>query len=205
MKHDAGAPVALLALADGALVDRSSTLELNALALILELGDVSVAPRLERVAAGVEGQWARAMCTYARALQDMDGQQLALSGEVLSTAGLFGFAKQALELSVKRLVEGGFRAQIRSVKSRLLQVEENLGQQGPERAQPDTSADSLQESPAQLTRREKEISRLAAQGLTDREIAEELVLSLRTVEGHLYRVYAKLNISSREELPDLIK
>lgn len=205
LKHDAGAPVELLALADGALVDRSSTLELNALALILELGDVSVAPRLERVAAGVEGQWARAMCTYARALQDMDGQQLALSGEVLSTAGLFGFAKQALELSVKRLVEGGFRAQIRSVKSRLLQVEENLGQQGPERAQPDTSADSLQESPAQLTRREKEISRLAAQGLTDREIAEELVLSLRTVEGHLYRVYAKLNISSREELPDLIK
>lgn len=205
LKPDAGPPIALLGLADEALADRSSTLELNALSLILELEDVSVAPRLARVAAGVEGQWALALYTYARALQETDGQQLVLASEVLSAAGLFGYAKQALELSVKRLAAGGSKSRIRSVRSRLLQVEEKLGQQMPGKTRPDTSLRSVQESQAKLTRREKEISRMAAQGHTDREIAEELVLSLRTVEGHLYRVYAKLNISSREELPDLGK
>jgi DNA-binding CsgD family transcriptional regulator len=51
-----------------------------------------------------------------------------------------------------------------------------------------------------LTRREREIARMAAQGLTDREIAEALVVSVRTVESHLAAAYRKLGIRSRREL-----
>ena len=41
---------------------------------------------------------------------------------------------------------------------------------------------------------------LAAQRLTSTEIAQRLVLSLRTVENHLQRCYAKLGIANRSEL-----
>ncbi|MFJ6417891.1 LuxR C-terminal-related transcriptional regulator [Paeniglutamicibacter sp. NPDC091659] len=51
-----------------------------------------------------------------------------------------------------------------------------------------------------LTNREKEIISLVRQGLSNKEIAQVLVVSQRTVEGHLYRVFAKLGISGREEL-----
>lgn len=51
-----------------------------------------------------------------------------------------------------------------------------------------------------LREREVEIAGLAAEGLTNKEIAARLVLSTRTVENHLYRVYDKLGISGRDEL-----
>ncbi|WP_024477528.1 helix-turn-helix transcriptional regulator [Arthrobacter sp. CAL618] len=51
-----------------------------------------------------------------------------------------------------------------------------------------------------LTRREKEIAALAAEGAATSEIAHSLTVSPRTVEGHLYRVYLKLGISGRDEL-----
>ncbi len=51
-----------------------------------------------------------------------------------------------------------------------------------------------------LTRREREVARLAAQGYAAREIAEHLSITERTVEGHLSNVYAKLDVSSKLEL-----
>lgn len=56
------------------------------------------------------------------------------------------------------------------------------------------------EPPVRISRREREVARLAADGHTNREIAEQLCLSERTVENHLYRVFAKLGIRSRREL-----
>lgn len=46
---------------------------------------------------------------------------------------------------------------------------------------------------------------LAAQGLTNREISAELYITVSTVEQHLTRVYKKLDITSRQELPLHIK
>ena len=53
--------------------------------------------------------------------------------------------------------------------------------------------------PASLTARELEVARLAAQRLTAAEIAHELFISRRTVEGHLANVYAKLGVHSKRE------
>jgi DNA-binding NarL/FixJ family response regulator len=52
-------------------------------------------------------------------------------------------------------------------------------------------------SSAGLTAREVEVLRLVAQGLTDAQIAERLVISPHTVHAHLSSIYSKLGISSR--------
>jgi DNA-binding NarL/FixJ family response regulator len=48
-----------------------------------------------------------------------------------------------------------------------------------------------------LTEREMEVLRLLADGLTNKEIADRLVLSYRTVQTHLYRIFNKLNVTTR--------
>jgi DNA-binding CsgD family transcriptional regulator len=56
-------------------------------------------------------------------------------------------------------------------------------------------------APAGLTAREMEIAALAAAGHSDREISRRLVISVRTVQSHLTRVYGKLGVNSRRDLP----
>ncbi|WP_305094426.1 LuxR C-terminal-related transcriptional regulator [Prescottella sp. R16] len=51
-----------------------------------------------------------------------------------------------------------------------------------------------------LTRREQQVADLVAQGMTNREIAETLVISPRTAEGHVERVLAKLGFGSRTQI-----
>ena len=51
-----------------------------------------------------------------------------------------------------------------------------------------------------LTAQELQIAQLAAAGLSNRQIAERLFLSPRTIGGHLYRTFPKLQITARAEL-----
>ena len=51
-----------------------------------------------------------------------------------------------------------------------------------------------------LTRREREIARLLAQGKSDREIAAALFLSAGTVSGHVHHILQKLELSSRHQV-----
>ncbi|MFQ5611861.1 MAG: LuxR C-terminal-related transcriptional regulator [Anaerolineae bacterium] len=53
--------------------------------------------------------------------------------------------------------------------------------------------------PEPLSNREREVLTLLAQGLSNKEIAQRLYLSVRTVEGHLVNVYGKLGVHSRTE------
>lgn len=188
---DSGGLAELFSQADDARGDGAAMLELNALSLAMELGDNSVAERVAAVAAGVEGPWARGIGVYANALQGRDGDALAHAAEVLTDAGLLGFAHLALARSAKLLGGTDSRRQELNVRKELRRLAASVGPA----ARPDAGR-----AAAALTRREREVATLAATGLTDREIADELTLALRTVEGHLYRTYTKLGISAREEL-----
>ena len=52
-----------------------------------------------------------------------------------------------------------------------------------------------------MTPSERRIAQLAAAGLSNHEIAQNLFITTRTVEGHLTHAYQKLAITSREQLP----
>jgi len=51
-----------------------------------------------------------------------------------------------------------------------------------------------------LSKREEEIARFVASGLSNSEVAQRLSLSRHTVKNYLFRVYEKLGISTRIEL-----
>jgi DNA-binding CsgD family transcriptional regulator len=57
---------------------------------------------------------------------------------------------------------------------------------------------------ASLTAQELQIARLAAEGLSNREIGERLYLSHRTVGSHLYRIFPKLEVTTRAQLAGLL-
>ena len=56
------------------------------------------------------------------------------------------------------------------------------------------------ETPEGLTRREREVAALIGQGKTNGEIAQELVLSKRTVETHIRHILSKLGLTSRGQI-----
>ncbi|MFD9957726.1 LuxR C-terminal-related transcriptional regulator [Amycolatopsis sp. NPDC059020] len=80
-----------------------------------------------------------------------------------------------------------------------------------DRAQGELRAAGVEAEPAtpdaltSLTPQQQHIIRLAAQGLSNREIGERLFLSPRTVGSHLYRSFPKLGVTARSQLRDLIE
>ena len=55
----------------------------------------------------------------------------------------------------------------------------------------------------QLTPQERQVARLASQGLSNQQIADQLFVSRHTVGYHLHKVYTKLGATSRAELRDV--
>ena len=63
-----------------------------------------------------------------------------------------------------------------------------------------TSGKSVEKRPHEiLSEREIDVLKLVTKGLSNKDIAEELCLSMRTVQAHLGRIFNKLNVSSRTE------
>lgn len=60
----------------------------------------------------------------------------------------------------------------------------------------------LGRDPTSLTSQELVVARLAAQGRSNREAADELVVSIKTIEYHLRNAFAKLGVTSRRQLPE---
>lgn len=64
---------------------------------------------------------------------------------------------------------------------------------------PSSGKPTKEESVDVLSQREMEVLKLAARGLSNQDIAEELCLSMRTVQGHLGHIFNKLQVGSRTE------
>ncbi|MGN9913873.1 response regulator transcription factor [Phytohabitans sp. LJ34] len=57
---------------------------------------------------------------------------------------------------------------------------------------------------AVLTRRERQVADLVAEGYTNRQIGHDLFLSVKTVERHLARIFSKLDITARAKLAAMV-
>jgi tetratricopeptide (TPR) repeat protein/DNA-binding CsgD family transcriptional regulator len=67
-------------------------------------------------------------------------------------------------------------------------------------AQPLTPRQAAKEEFGGLTRRKRQVAAVVAQGLSNQDIADELVVSVKTVEAHVTRILSKLGFSSRAQI-----
>jgi DNA-binding CsgD family transcriptional regulator/type II secretory pathway predicted ATPase ExeA len=172
-------------------------LELDALAFCLALGDRDSASRLLELKPELEGRRAAAICDYAGAVSTDQAADHLAAAKSCEAAELWGFAALAYDAASHAYRAAGDTLRERMAsgqRKRCLDRADNRAGEDP--AGPE---DSL----GILTRRERDIVALAVRGLSDRQIASELQVSVRTVEGHLYRSYAKLNVKGREQLPGI--
>jgi DNA-binding NarL/FixJ family response regulator len=143
----------------------------------------------------LEGRLLPTLVTAVESLAKRDGERLEALGNRLE--GL-GYLLHAAELTAAAAVaaagrEWGVVATRRHTRAQQL-LERCPG------ATPDLLRRPVGEG---LTTREREVAGFAARGFTDSDIAARLSVSRRTVETHLYRVYAKLGVSGRRELGPL--
>ncbi|MET3951754.1 DNA-binding CsgD family transcriptional regulator/type II secretory pathway predicted ATPase ExeA [Arthrobacter sp. UYEF36] len=175
--------------------DSTAGLEFDSLAFCLALGDRDAATRLLELQPGLEGPRAAAVSHYAAAVSTDLAADYLEAGKSCEDAELWGFAALAYDAAATGYRAAGDTLRERmalSQRKRCLDRADSLAGQEHE-----TEADAL----GLLTRRERDIVALAVRGLSDRQIAAELQVSIRTVEGHLYRSYAKLNVKGRDQLP----
>jgi DNA-binding NarL/FixJ family response regulator len=151
------------------------------------------AARLERVASLVDGVLVATMARHARALVGGDVDELEATARTYEELGVSLDAAIAASQAARELAARGFDRRARGLDA--LSTEALARCQG---ATPPLLAERT--APVALTRREREVATLAADGCSNREISERLFVSVRTVENHLQRAYEKLGVTSRGEL-----
>jgi DNA-binding CsgD family transcriptional regulator len=153
--------------------------------------------------------WSLATSARARALLlaargDLDGAGAAIDRALVAHASLAMPFERARTLLVGGTIAR--RAKRRAVARKLLEEAlaafESLGTPlWTTRARQELgSVSGRRASPTELSDTERRVAELVAAGHANREVATELFLSVRTVEGHLARVYGKLGIRGRTQL-----
>jgi len=157
-----------------------------------------VATHLGHLATDIEGELAPARQGHVAAL--VAGDPAALNEAATRFAGL-GASLLAAEAAADAAVAWRRNGQAARAEGQLHRAAA-LARTCPGARTPALAPISTRE---QLTPAERETALLAAAGRTNREIAAELQLSVRTVDNRLQRVYGKLGISRRTELAELVK
>jgi len=174
------------------------TIEMMALYDAARLGDAgAVRHRLTNLSSMIQGPVASAMAEAANALADGDGAALDRATAAFASFGYHLHAAETATAAAKaHRRAGGRHGAIRSQKQAdtLIDACPNAN----------TPLLNLTDPLAELTRREREIARLAAAGQSSQEIARTLRLSVRTVNNHLGRAYAKLGVPGRHALAPLL-
>ncbi|CAN5628592.1 hypothetical protein BH10ACT3_BH10ACT3_13710 [soil metagenome] len=189
-----GARDALFEAAESARVRGHFSLEAGALHDIARLGDPARAlGRLTELSTMIDGDLIVARVAHTRALANSDAKALDEVSTMLAGLGANLFAAEASTAASHLHRRDGSSRAAASSSATAAELSARCEGAG-------TPALGSETGALELTRREREVARLAADGLSNREIADRLVVSVRTVENHLQRAYDKLGISSRDGL-----
>lgn len=159
-----------------------------------------IAARLEALTSLVEGPYARAVARFADAVVTGDGGSLDDAAARFEAMGARLHAAEAGVCAAAAHHQAGLRRN-RAVSLRRARV---LADQCEGAVTPLVARLAQEPTAADLTRREREIAELAARGFSNREIADKLQVSMRTVNSHLNHAYTKLGTNDRSELPALL-
>jgi DNA-binding NarL/FixJ family response regulator len=156
-------------------------------------GAETAVERLTLVAATRDTPFIAARAAHVRALIDGDAAGLEAAAVVFERLGAALLAAEGFAAAARtwRRAGHGRRATAAASRARAL-ADRCEGAHTPELAELEIATP--------LTDRELDVALLAAGGQSNREVAERLYLSLRTVENHLQRIYTKLGVRGRGEL-----
>ncbi|MBT2483975.1 MULTISPECIES: LuxR C-terminal-related transcriptional regulator [unclassified Microbacterium] len=168
-------------------------------ATMAHLIELELWPDVERLAAladrfdAVEGELVDALREYVEGLVHDDPIRLEGAGPRMISTGRAGFAINAYDHAAELYESAGKRSDAERLRNRAEALVDSL-EPGSFDAGRFHSAELL------LSAREIQLARLAAKGWSNQQIADELVLSVRTVESHLHRIMKKTVTSNRRAL-----
>jgi DNA-binding CsgD family transcriptional regulator len=162
-----------------------------------QFGDVSSAERLAELAEVVDGPRAGLAARLCVGLRDGDGGELASVSQEYERIGDLVVAADAAGHAAVAYRQRGLRGSAIGCGTRAQSLAHACGG-----ALTPGVRQSIERLP--LTRREREIALLVAAGMSNRSLAAHLNLSVRTVEGHIYRAMTKTGCSTRDELSTLL-
>ena len=161
-----------------------------------QFGDHSRVTRLHELDKLVEGPRVGVVRRFADALRAEDGAELASVSRDFEDLGDLVAAADASAYAAIMYRRVGQRGSALGAVARSDSLTHRCGI--------DTPALRQAAEPIPLTDREREIARLIGQGFSSRDVAEKLTLSVRTVEGHIYRAMTKTGTTTRAELATLL-
>lgn len=184
--------------ADDAHDSGQYAVEARALHDAARFGDRTVAQRLAALIERVQGGMGTLQARHAAAVAAGDAQALdAVSAEFEEAGQLLSAADSAAQAATLHDRAGRRRAGVESA-ARAQELAIRCGGAT-------TPAIRSAAHPLPVTCREREVAALVAAGLSNREIAERLTMSVRTVEGHVYRACLKLDVAHRDDLARLMR
>jgi DNA-binding NarL/FixJ family response regulator len=171
---------------------------LRAVQEAVRLGDVTGLAAARRINAQIDCAAGRLCIAHIQALADRDGAALDAVSVELEAAGMVAVAADAAAQAAHVHQAAGHRAAELSARARAGALAQRCGN-------PATPALDNVLNPLPLTGREREIAVMVAQGMTNKAIAERLCVSVRTVEGHVYKACMKLDLPDRSALATTVK
>lgn len=163
-----------------------------------QFGDQTTAARLAELIGQVQGPRAPAAAAHATALAARSGEGLVEASRQYEAFGDHLAAADAAAQAVIAYQGAGQRGAALSASAIVQRLAAAC--QGPQ-----TPALRAAATPQPFTNRQREIISLAAQGLSNKEIADRLTMSIRSVEGHLFRASQRVAANSREQLISILQ
>ncbi len=188
----------LMELADRVAGQGMVAVEVHALELGLHLGIPDILRSLLDTPLDIEGMDRRILARIAKAHADGNIEAMTSAAANAKDTGFTLIAAACLDNALVCAQDLPRHPRLATLRREVIAARQELSEVT--KPVPAKAAGALPE----LTRRESAIAALVRSGASNKEIASELAVSTRTVEGHLYRMFSKLGISRREELPKLI-